>query len=69
MAEISGSEILTNPFLQKDSCSQLVLLTDEAYTAGLARIERALAEARGAGQELTFPVDIILSMLVGWIPG
>lgn len=62
-----GSAILADPFLLKDSCSQLALLTDEAYAAGLGRMETALAAAEAAGKVLTFPVDLILSMLVGWI--
>ena len=60
-----GRAVLDDPFLEKDSTSQLVLLTDEAYTAGLRRIEAALAQAEAAGKTLVFPVDIPLAMLVG----
>jgi hypothetical protein len=63
-----GRAVLADPFLQKDSCSQLALLTDEAYAAGLKRIEAALAAAEAAGETLTFPTDLLLDMLVGQVP-
>lgn len=62
-----GRAVLDDPFLQKDSCSQLALLTDEAYAAGLRRIEAALAEAKAAGETLVFPVDILIGVLVGLV--
>ncbi len=60
-----GQEVLEDPFLRKDAASQLSLLSDEAYAAGLARITAALAAAEAAGKNLLFPVDISLQMLVG----
>lgn len=60
-----GRAVLEDPFLQKHACSQLALLTDEAYTAGIRRIEAALAGAGAAGETLTFPTDILLGMMVG----
>jgi ubiquinone/menaquinone biosynthesis C-methylase UbiE len=62
-----GRAVLLDPFLQKDSCSQLALLSDQAYAAGLRRIEAALAQAEAMGKTLTFPVEILVSMLTGWI--
>jgi hypothetical protein len=61
-----GGEILDNPFLQKNNTSQLTLLTHEAYAAGMARIEAALANAEAAGEPLVFPVDISLTMTIGY---
>ena len=60
-----GREVLDDPFLRKDSTSQLVLLSDEAYAAGLRRIEAALTEAEAVGRALIFPDDISIAMLVG----
>jgi len=60
-----GREVLNNPFLEKASCSQLALLSDEAYAAGLHRIEAALAEAEASAETLVFETDILLAMLVG----
>jgi SAM-dependent methyltransferase len=60
-----GRAVFSDPFLQKDACSQLTLLSDEAYAAGLRRIATALAEAEAKGQSLTFPTDLWQAMLIG----
>lgn len=60
-----GRGVFSDPFLQKDACSQLSLLSDEAYAAGLRRIATALAESEARGQSLTFPTDLWQAMLVG----
>jgi len=62
-----GREIFADPFLQKGACSQLALLTDEAYAAGLRRIAAALAEAEAKGTPITFAVDLLQAMLIGRI--
>jgi len=59
-----GWEVLSDPFLQKNSCSQLALLSDEAYATGLRRIKAALRQAEAAGETLTFPSDISIAMLI-----
>ncbi|MBN1933969.1 MAG: class I SAM-dependent methyltransferase [Anaerolineae bacterium] len=60
-----GRKVLDDPFLHKNSCSQLALLTDQAYAAGLARIHTALDAAEAAGQTLTFIADLKVEMLLG----
>jgi ubiquinone/menaquinone biosynthesis C-methylase UbiE len=60
-----GSEVLNDPYLQKHSQSQLALLSDEAYAAGIRRIEEALTRDRSTGDTLVFPVDITLAMMIG----
>ena len=60
-----GREVLEDPFLQKDACSQLALLADEAYAGGVRRIKAALASAEAVGETLTFPTKILLAMIVG----
>jgi ubiquinone/menaquinone biosynthesis C-methylase UbiE len=60
-----GREVLQDPFLQKHACSQLALLSDEAYAAGVRRIEAALARAEAAGDTLIFPTNILLAMIAG----
>jgi SAM-dependent methyltransferase len=62
-----GAQVLDDPFLHKDATSQLALLSDAAYRAGLNRIRLAIAAAEAAGEQLVFPVDIPITMLVGWI--
>jgi SAM-dependent methyltransferase len=69
VAEIHGAKhgraVLHDPFLGKDATSQLTLLDDRAYAAGLERIEAALAAAERDGQTLTFATDLTLDMLAG----
>ena len=57
--------MLDDPFLQKDAASQLVLLSDKEYAAGLDKIRAALAAAEAAGETLTFPCEILVRALVG----
>lgn len=64
-----GRAVLDDPFLQKEATSQLALLSDAAYAAGLARIEAAVAAAERRGATLTFRSDITLGLLNGRKPG
>lgn len=63
-----GRDVLDDYFLGKEATSQLTLLTDEAYAAGLDRIEGALRKAEAAGEGLVFPVDIYLMLFTGQVP-
>jgi len=58
-----GWQVLGDPFLQKDACSQLALLSDEEYAAGLQRIRQSLEVAEAANEELVFASEIQLGML------
>jgi ubiquinone/menaquinone biosynthesis C-methylase UbiE len=59
-----GRAVLDDPFLEKNSASQLILLSDEAYAEGLRRIEADLAAAEAAGETLLFTVDLQIYSLV-----
>jgi ubiquinone/menaquinone biosynthesis C-methylase UbiE len=61
----TGREILSDHFVQKHGTSQLALLSDEAYEAGLNRIRDAIAQAERSGEPIEFRVDITLEMVVG----
>jgi len=65
----TGREVFADPFLQKNACSQLALLSDEAYAAGLRRIATALTESEAKGGRITFCTDLWQAMLVGWAGG
>ena len=65
--DLVGRAVLDHPFLRKESCSQLALLSDEAYTAGVRRIEAALDEADEGGVEIVFPDDMSLAMISGHV--
>jgi ubiquinone/menaquinone biosynthesis C-methylase UbiE len=58
-----GWAVLDDPFLKKDACSQLALLSDEEYAVGLQQIRRALEAAEASNQELVFDSNIQLGML------
>jgi ubiquinone/menaquinone biosynthesis C-methylase UbiE len=60
-----GRAVFEDPFLLKDATSQLTLLTNEAYAAGLRRMQAAVEAAEVTGEGLLFPVDIPIGMLVG----
>ncbi|HUA32767.1 MAG TPA: class I SAM-dependent methyltransferase [Candidatus Binataceae bacterium] len=61
-----GRTILENPGLRKNGSSQMALLSDGQYAAGIARIESAIERARG-GPEPIFEADIALMMVCGTI--
>jgi SAM-dependent methyltransferase len=65
----TGREILDDPMLQKNATSQLTLLSDQEYAAGIARIQAAIAQAEAHGGEAVFPVDVSLQMVVGFVQG
>lgn len=60
-----GRDVLDDPFLGKNSCSQLALLSDDTYQAGLTKISNALRVAESRGETLTFCTQLIIHMLVG----
>jgi SAM-dependent methyltransferase len=61
-----GGAVLDDPFLEKNACSQLALLSDEDYTAGLGKIRAVVAAAEATGETIRFPCEILLRILIGW---
>ncbi|MBN1660369.1 MAG: class I SAM-dependent methyltransferase [Anaerolineae bacterium] len=61
----AGRAVLNDPFLRKEATSQLTLLSDEAYAAGLQRMKDAIAAAEATGREVTFATDLLLAMITG----
>lgn len=62
-----GKAILDEPMLHKNATSQLTLLSDEQYAAGIARIQAAITQAEAAGEQAVFEVDVALHMVVGFV--
>lgn len=62
----TGQTILQHPILQRHGTSQLALLTNEEYAAGIARIKAAIAAAETIGEPLAFSADISLAMVTGY---
>jgi len=61
----TSATVLDDPFLQKHTSSQLALLSDAEYTAGVQRIKTAIAKADTAGKTLVFPTELIMEMVCG----
>lgn len=64
-----GRAVLKDPFLRKKAVSQLTLLSDADYAAGLQRIRAALEQAEARGETLVFCTDLQIGMLVGQVGG
>jgi ubiquinone/menaquinone biosynthesis C-methylase UbiE len=62
--EFVGREVLDNPFSQKGGSSQLALLSDAAYAAGMDCIHAAIANAKD--EPPVFVTDQWLTLLIGW---
>ena len=61
----TGQDVLDDPFLVKSASSQLALLSDQGYAAGMRRIQAAISGAAAAGETIVFPVDIHIGAIVG----
>lgn len=59
---------LSSPMLQKEGTSQLALLSDAAYRAGVGAIHSAAATARAAGEVLYLETDLELVAVTGRAP-
>jgi ubiquinone/menaquinone biosynthesis C-methylase UbiE len=64
----TGEQVFEDPFLRKGSTSQLALLSDEKYQAGLNKMRRAIRSAAERGERVEFQVDISMGMLTGQLP-
>lgn len=61
----TSATVLDDPFLQKHTSSQLALLSDAEYAAGVQRIKIAIAEAEAANKTLIFPTELVMEMVYG----
>ena len=60
-----GRDVLHDPYLRKYACSQLALLTDDAYASGMRGIEAALTAAEATGETTVFPTELSVEMMTG----
>jgi ubiquinone/menaquinone biosynthesis C-methylase UbiE len=60
-----GRDVLHDPYLRKNACSQLALLTDDAYASGVRGIEAALTAAEATGETTVFPAELSVEMMTG----
>lgn len=61
-----GRSVFADPFLNKTSNSQLALLTDAEYAAGLQRIEDAIVRADKEGGQVQFATELPFIMITGY---
>jgi len=64
--QIQVQSVADEPFLKKNETSQLILLPEETYAAGLRRIEQDLEKAKRQGKQLQLRVDIALILICGY---
>jgi SAM-dependent methyltransferase len=65
-ARHTGWEVFHDPFLRKNACSQLALLSNEAYEAGLRRIRRSISKADAGGESIIFETDFTVFLFTGY---
>jgi ubiquinone/menaquinone biosynthesis C-methylase UbiE len=66
--QISDETIMDDYWLRKESSSQLILLSDEAYQAGLARIRAEVEQAQARGETVIFRTHLLNRMYRGFNP-
>jgi ubiquinone/menaquinone biosynthesis C-methylase UbiE len=66
--EVSGEAIFEDYYLRKDSSSQLILLSVEAYQAGLQRMRDDITAAKAAGEMVVFRTLLKNRMCHGFKP-
>jgi SAM-dependent methyltransferase len=64
-----GEGVLHDPFLKQNATSQLALLDEASYQAGMERIKTKIAQSTGRSAAPVFTSDIQVKMLVGIKPG
>ena len=61
-----GESVLKDPFIKHNATSQLALLSEETYRAGLKKINEALARATRQNERIVFRSEILVKMLLGY---
>jgi len=61
-----GEAVLKDPFLKHDATSQLALLNEETYQAGIEKIKQALDTAKEKKENIVFKSEINVKMLLGY---
>jgi len=60
--------VLDDPFLQKHAVSQLAMLSESSYAAGIDMIKADLEKAKAGSQTFIFKSQLRLDILTGNIP-
>lgn len=62
----AGDAVLKDPFIKHNATSQLALLSEETYQAGLIKINEALAKAKEKHEQIDFRSEINVEMFMGY---
>lgn len=60
-----GRQVFESPFIEKESVSQLALLSEQEYQAGLKAMLDTVQQAEGNGEVINFPVVMPVQMVAG----
>ncbi len=60
-----GRAVFDDPFLAKDAVSQLAIMTDQQYQAGLQKIEKEIRAGEIRGHSICFSTYLRLDLLIG----
>jgi ubiquinone/menaquinone biosynthesis C-methylase UbiE len=63
-ADLAGRDVYGDPILSKNGTSQLTLLSDADFAAGMARIEAAVVAGEASGSPARFEVDLWLALVI-----
>jgi hypothetical protein len=66
--DIIAEAVFDSYFLRKQACSQFILLTEEAYQAGLDRMHAAVAQAKAKDEQIVFQTRLKDRMCHGFKP-
>jgi ubiquinone/menaquinone biosynthesis C-methylase UbiE len=61
-----GRNVLNDPFLKHNASSQLALLSDEGYQAGMRKIQLTLEQAEAKQETILFRSEIPVKMFLGY---
>ena len=61
-----GRNVLNDPFLKHNATSQLALLSNEQYQAGMQKIRLALEQAEVREEAISFRSEIPVKMIFGY---
>jgi ubiquinone/menaquinone biosynthesis C-methylase UbiE len=60
-----GEAVLSDPFLERSSTSQLMVIPEESYLSGKRRINLVVEQGKQGNTAITFTVDLMLFTTVG----
>lgn len=63
-----GTSVFRDPYLKQNATSQLALLSDDVYQAGIQKMRAAIAEAETREERITFCSDFFVKLYTGYKP-